>query len=320
MRQLYLLILLLSFMDSMADNPTLVIGKKQVPLAECQISIPQGTSADFLKAASELQKYMFEISGTKLRIVIGQTAPDPKGFIILTTSGLKGNNLQEKPDPDGFSIRTDCGKVIITGGNHKGTLYGVYELLERYLGCRFWAPGEEIVPRSNKIIIPEVDIRENPAFGSREVYYAGMEDPSFLDKMRCENHAWKGNGDWGLWVHTMFKLVPPEKYFSAHPEYYSLMAGKRSATQLCLANPDVLRITIHALDSLMKLKPEAKYWSVSQNDTYGNCECPICKAIDEREGSPSGSLIEFVNKVAAAFPEKVISTLAYQYPVRRLHM
>ena len=33
----------------------------------------------------------------------------------------------------------------------------------------------------------------------------------------------------------------------------------------------------------------------------------------EEEGSPSGPVIRFVNKVAEAFPDKIISTLAYQY-------
>jgi hypothetical protein len=52
---------------------------------------------------------------------------------------------------------------------------------------------------------------------------------------------------------------------------------------------------------------------VSQNDNKNYCTCPNCKAIDDREGSPSGSIIEFVNKVADQFPEKMISTLAYEY-------
>jgi hypothetical protein len=36
-------------------------------------------------------------------------------------------------------------------------------------------------------------------------------------------------------------------------------------------------------------------------------------AIDEREESPAGSVIAFVNKIAVEFPDRKISTLAYQY-------
>ncbi|MDF2686360.1 MAG: beta-hexosaminidase precursor, partial [Clostridia bacterium] len=57
--------------------------------------------------------------------------------------------------------------------------------------------------------------------------------------------------------------------------------------------------------------------SVSQNDWYGYCQCEKCKAIDEEEDSPAGSLIRFVNAVADAvkdeFPDRYIDTLAYQY-------
>ena len=38
-----------------------------------------------------------------------------------------------------------------------------------------------------------------------------------------------------------------------------------------------------------------------------------CSAIDTEEGSPAGTMIRFVNAVAENFPDKTISTLAYQY-------
>jgi hypothetical protein len=59
--------------------------------------------------------------------------------------------------------------------------------------------------------------------------------------------------------------------------------------------------------------PDADVISVSQDDNQQYCECENCRVIDEREGSPSGTMIYFVNKVAEQFPDKMISTLAYQY-------
>ncbi len=53
--------------------------------------------------------------------------------------------------------------------------------------------------------------------------------------------------------------------------------------------------------------------SVSQDDNTLNCQCDDCRKIDEEEGSASGTMIRFVNAVAANFPDKTISTLAYQY-------
>ena len=92
-----------------------------------------------------------------------------------------------------------------------------------------------------------------------------------------------------------------------------MVKGKRIPTQLCLTNPDVLKIAIRSLRKMVAHNPEAKYWSVSQNDNRDYCTCVQCKAIDDREGSPSGSIISFVNQVADQFPDKMISTLAYEY-------
>ncbi len=78
----------------------------------------------------------------------------------------------------------------------------------------------------------------------------------------------------------------------------------------------MLQITIAALREKIREKPGAIYWSVSQNDNYDYCKCPRCAAADARYGSPAGTLLAFVNAVAAAFPDKIISTLAYQYTRR----
>jgi hypothetical protein len=109
-------------------------------------------------------------------------------------------------------------------------------------------------------------------------------------------------------------LVPPEKYRETHPEYYALVNGRRQpSAQLCLTNEKVFEILVENLRKAMEEKPEAKYWSVSQNDNQNYCRCEKCAAIDKEEGTPMGTMLRFVNRVAEQFPDKVISTLAYQY-------
>jgi hypothetical protein len=92
-----------------------------------------------------------------------------------------------------------------------------------------------------------------------------------------------------------------------------VVKGTRLPTQLCLSNPAVLEITTQNLRKKIAQNPAAKYWSVSQNDNRDYCTCDICRSLDSIEGSPSGSIINFVNKVADQFPDKMISTLAYEY-------
>ena len=88
-----------------------------------------------------------------------------------------------------------------------------------------------------------------------------------------------------------------------HPEYYSLIAGKRQpGTQLCLSNPEVLQVLIESLKNKIQEKPASTYWSVSQDDNDRYCQCDACKALNEKYGKvPSGSIIYFVNQVAKEY-------------------
>ncbi len=85
----------------------------------------------------------------------------------------------------------------------------------------------------------------------------------------------------------------------------------------CLTNPDVLKIVTEAVLAELKAHPEKENISVSQNDNAQNCLCPNCKAIDDREGTPMGTLLEFVNAiadtVAKEHPTVKVGTLSYWY-------
>lgn len=113
-------------------------------------------------------------------------------------------------------------------------------------------------------------------------------------------------------------LVPAEKYFSKHPEYFSLWKGKRQAdAQLCLSNPVVLKICAEALKDVIEQNPDYLVYDLSQNDNQYPCQCKKCQAIVKEEGSESGPIIRFVNQVAdiikVDYPDKYIGTFAYTY-------
>ena len=111
--------------------------------------------------------------------------------------------------------------------------------------------------------------------------------------------------------------MPPTKYFDEHPEYYSLINGKREPKQLCLSNKNVKKLCINALRDIIKSNSEFMIYDLSQNDNITPCQCRKCKKLKKRFGSESGVVIWFVNSVAKElkkdFPDKFIGTLAYQY-------
>ncbi|HET7178670.1 MAG TPA: DUF4838 domain-containing protein, partial [Chryseosolibacter sp.] len=285
-------------------------------LSPYRIVLPSTPTEIDRKAATVLQDYLLQISGAALPILASDKGESRYEILLGQNdrldeirAGIDFNMLKE----DGFIIKSDSLRLIIAGGSEKGTLYGVYTFLEKYLGCRMYSPTVKIIPHQNTIKLAAINDVEIPVISFRDTHYRVTWNAEYLDWHKLDHDPEGRRTDWGMWVHTFNALVPPEDYFEAHPEYFSMVDGKRIPRQLCLSNPDVLQITVQKLRKKIAQNPDAKYWSVSQNDNRDYCRCDLCRAIDEGEGSPSGSIINFVNKVAEQFPDKMISTLAYEY-------
>ena len=289
-----------------------------------------GASPSELHAAAQLKQYLDKITSLYFTICGEKdfTGAVNKQAIIVGYCGLAeklaGPVDLAKLGDDGFVIKSGEGYVVIAGGRKRGTLYGVYEFLER-LGCRFFTPQCEKIPYARDLAAPMLDVEQVPALEYREHRYRFYFDyPEFAVKSRVNGHYCRMNEEQGgfipyAWfVHSFNHILPPEEYFDAHPEYFSLVDGKRKKdmTQLCLTNPEVLALTIEKVKAKLRENPAARIISVSQNDWGFHCECDGCRAVDEREGAKSGSLIAFVNAVAEAiepeFPDVIVDTLAYQ--------
>jgi hypothetical protein len=299
-----------------AASPKTEIVLVENEMSRYRILLPSTATKTDEKAATVLQEYLLEISGAALPIIRAGEHRSPYEIVLGQndrlddlTEKINFNSLKE----DGFIIKTDSLRLIIAGGSGKGILYGVYTFLEKYLGCRMYSPKVKVVPKQSRIALGKIDDLQVPVIEFRDTHYRVTWSPEYIDWHKLDHDEHGNRTDWGMWVHTFNALVPPETYYEEHPEYFAMVNGERIPTQLCLTNPAVLEITIQNLRKKIAQKPEAKYWSVSQNDNRNFCACDKCKAIDDFEGSPSGSIIQFVNRVADEFPQKIISTLAYEY-------
>ena len=285
-------------------------------------------------AAEELRDFTERLTGVRLPIVTDDQPLPAKAIVLGRTR--HGAAARESTSPagsdDAFRLVAKPPHLFVEGSAVRGVLYGVYELLERFGGCRWYSSWHSVVPKRDRLVVPDaLDDTQVPAFPVREPYWHDVRhNPPFAARLRVNSLSWdklgeKHGGDLyrfggGLVsCHTFERLLPPEKYFADHPEYFSMVKGSRlrEQTQLCLTNPDVLRIvTSNVLDRIRK-DPTAKFYGVSQNDWYNYCECPSCAAVDAEEESHAGTMVRFVNAIAEAvekeFPDKIIETLAYQY-------
>lgn len=273
-------------------------------------------------AAEELQRYVADISGARLPIVDDAT---PAAACEIRLGAARG----AAPDAaalgaEGFRLRTQSGTLTIAGGSPRGTLYGVYALLEEQLGCRWFAPDAARIPHQATLRLPALDRSDRPRFEYREPQGVFGRDAGWAARNRVNSGAPLSAAEGGAvryvpgyFVHTSGKLVPPSVWFAGHPEYYALVKGVRKTSQLCLTHPQVRAIALEEARRQLRQHPESDVISVSQNDGGGWCQCPACQAVVDREGSQAGPVLEFANFIAAGlreeFPSKAVDTLAYYY-------
>jgi hypothetical protein len=281
------------------------------------IEIPNDAGAIEQRAAEILQSSVQKMSGVVVPI---RTAGEP-GRENVAAIGFPQSDLPPELRSqisalrdDGFVIATSLRNVYISSGGGKGAIYGVVHLLEKYFGCLRYSPTVEVFPHRDDVVLGCTFDLDNPVNAIRIVNGEFAQDPDYRDWMRL--HVQDDLYGKGYYVHTLQKLVPWQTYFAGHPEYFALVNGKRVIGQPCLSRPEVFDIVVAKLREEMAAQPGKLIWSVSQNDNSSYCQCPECQKIIDEEDSPSGPVIRFVNRVAALFPDKTISTLAYQYSRR----
>jgi hypothetical protein len=279
-------------------------------LSEYSIVYPINSNELTIEAAKELQYYIEAISGAKLNVA---SSTNSEGKVIyIGKEFISDKNLLKhisELKEDGFIIKSENNNIYISGNNDKANIYGTYTFIEEFLGCRKFSAKDEFIPSSDQINIPFFEKTYKPAFSFRSALFPGSKDRKYMLWHKLED-----KDEWGMYVHTFQKLLSPEKYYDKHPEYFSFTNGKRlKDAQLCLSNPDVIRILKENLGKEIAKDSEKKYWSVSQNDCYNYCECKGCKEMYKEYGSISGAYIYMANEIAKEFPDYQISTLAYQF-------
>ncbi len=332
-----LAVLLATTLSAVAAVPPLVLAERGAPPA-CTIVVRAGASACERYAAEELRDFLKRQTGVSLPIA-GDTHALPARAILLGatrhTKDLLGASASvDGLGEEGFRLKAAAPHLLILGGAGRGPLYGVYELLERFGGCAWYSLRFQVVPELKAFSVPgDLDETQRPAFALRSENWNGFgraHDFAARNKLNLEDFDERLGGSRFRFdpvlgkCHTFERLVPVARWFDSHPEYFSLVNGHRlrTRTQLCLTNPDVLRIcTEEVLKRIAVSYPKGiRRYGVSPNDWMNACECANCAAVDRTAKSRAGTLIAFVNKIAETvektYPDVLIQTLAYSYTRR----
>jgi hypothetical protein len=278
------------------------------------------------QAARELALFLHIVTGADFAVVPAAAAERTRMLVGEAAARLADADFAASSyKAEEIIVRTQGRDLILAGGSPRATLYAVFTFLEDVVGCRWWTPAAWHMPWKRSLTIHPVSIRYAPPLEYREPFWFVAFDPTWAgwmkangiragaDELHGGKHIYEG------FVHTFYGLIPPEKYFADHPEWFSEIKGRRTHenAQLCLTDEAMRTELVNNLKEQLRLNPRATIASVSQNDCFNPCTCARCSAVDTEEGSPSGLLLRFVNAVAAEiqkeFPRITIDTLAYQY-------
>ncbi|MDF2713538.1 MAG: hypothetical protein K0R28_463 [Paenibacillus sp.] len=289
------------------------------------------------RAADELVEYVKKSTGAELPIMTEQQLHATGGGLNGQTRLYIGDassdphmaSLLQGLENDGFIIHPHGHSIVIAGPTSSGTLYGVYEFLERYAGIRWLMPGPDgtDIPSNADLSVPRQDVREQPAFFSR-VFSPGIswaqypERSDWLDKNRLHDRI--------HFHHNLLKLFPPSKYGTTHPEFYPMRGGQRyippSDTafdwQPCFTAPGIVEEAVSSIVRYFADNPRETSYSLGVNDAGVFCEAsPDHPDYPDKLNSiglldMSDVYYNWVNQVVegvlAVYPDKWFGLLAYR--------
>lgn len=337
MRMTMSICFLLSLLAVPYGAQALTIAANGIP--NSSIIVADQASRAELTAARELADYLGQITGATFSVQ-QESARTPYGgniYIGHTRASIKAGLASTGIGPEEWVISSHGSDLILTGGRPRGTLYAAYHFLEDVLSVHWWNPWEESVPRRTTLKVDSLSLRGKPFFNYRDIYMLyGNDGGRFAVRNRLNRDGdaaidsrYGGSMAYGppYHVHTFSLYFPPKQYFAVHPEWYSLIDGKRTGdnSQLCLTSPELRKAFLSKLISFIENSraqakvaelPPPLVFSISQNDNRNHCQCDRCRVIAQAERSEAGPLLDFVNFLAGSirikYPGVMIDTLAYQ--------
>ena len=135
------------------------VGEVVLSFAVCLFAFAAegGTAGDdFASPRAEFNKYYRAVTGKAAREGLVTFAIDPN----VSRSGADAYTVVSKGEPP----------VTITGSNLRSVLYGVYDLLERRGGCRWFWDGD-VIPKKDVLDLSDLDIHEESRFEYRGIRY-----------------------------------------------------------------------------------------------------------------------------------------------------
>ena len=280
------------------------------------VVLPHNANQECKFAAQELAYITEKSCGEAIKVVTESEKLPQYCIHIGTTAAALATAVvpsEAETGSDGYALRKRGNTVFISSYGNEGVIYGVYEFARKVLGAEYFGPLEWTIPQLETAELFEEDILRRPEFEKR---IRSSEDVLMSRRYGLNTEF---GMTWVKWDHSFFDLIPKEKYYATHPEYFS-----SQGSQLCLTEPGLLeemkKNVIKELTPDWFEKSDVLAFSIGHEDTNTFCECPRCRKEAKKYGK-AGITIRFINEVADVindfvdknYPGKTVKTVFFGY-------
>lgn len=308
--------IIMKFLKTAVEKPNLQITINGTDISEYKIVCSANATITEKYAVSELKKYIYRTNAVILQSVTDENTPGEHEIIIGKTNREGATVSVDRAlfkTEEATLIKTEAGSLVIAGGGDRGTIYAVYEFLEKYLDWRFYTEDYELCRSDTSVIdVSDVNDIQHPSFEYRDVHMMTytMQDIAVKRRVNGPYHRLinenKGGqisvcGNDSYFVHTLNKL------YGIDDEY------RNACTAVTESNIDIY---MNAIEKVIASDPSSKIISVSACDSQGAwCRCADCKKMEAEYPDRYDRWIVFINAIAdrlkSSHPDMKLLTLAY---------
>ncbi len=350
MRTLTIAILaLFAIAAASADVPLVTDGQ-----ARAVIVLPTEPLPVVRYAADELAYHIERATGVTLPVASEGDLPQAEAYVYLgatQAAAAAGIDVAELGWEETV-LRSEGNRLFVIGQDedgdplahdtNAGTLWGVYELIERELGVVWMWPGElgTHVPAVDEVVIGDLDERLEPQLLFRRTrsglsyriaervtqgftpeglnVYENAQQTFLRRQRQGQSRSLEWGHAYGDWWNRYGEEHPD--WFATPPEGFDPRHGWRS--KLCVSNPEVAQQVIEE----WKEAGAPDNWNVCPNDGIGFCTCDECRAMDNppnqdpekvwsAQGNQTARYVRFWNTLISEMrktnPDVTLSTYAY---------
>lgn len=307
---------------------------------KCDYTVVYDTSVPALAyAAEQLNLYFLKACGFTLS---ENAKAKHKIFLGREIGGLDNSCLKS----DGFRLLFKNGDLYVIGNSEVAVIYGVYEIIERFLGVKWINRDCTYIPKKSAFEAEETEAIKVPCFEQR-VFLSGLAyEPEIASHLRfnfpeptlyAHHRVKKAWCDKVPDPHNSWCYIDKEKYEKEHPEFFCKNA--MGTTEFCYSNGltddfeidtskkiSVLSLVTDTMYRLVKENPDSKFFMYGrQDDSTAICHCPVCERRRAQLGGEGGIMVAFLNAVIKGVEQRLaaenvesdfcVATLAYQMTV-----